>query len=279
MATSHTEDARLVAPKTVVHWYSMDVRHVRWRGLMWALLIALLVASVNISPLWRLCWRYPIYSAWNYATTADTHGRKVAAWRWVEGREIRIYQLPDIRRKCTAQIEAGVLSLLHDAGLQIKVKVLPMPASVYAAYKSSIVEQAVNGIRQPCVSFEKLSSHLVELRNGDPHADMLIVNLPIAETTWAFGMSEFSCGTCVLEDSCVNFHLGKHEACHLVGYMKHDDFPLFVLGYPWEGNPYTRDTLMMLYGTDTKLSPRAHDALQAFWQAMEQRLGEKFLMQ
>jgi hypothetical protein len=90
-------------------------------------------------------------------------------------------------------------------------------------------------------------------------------------------MGDFNAGLSVLESGFVDRHLDKHEACHLLGYMRHDDFPLFVVGYPWEGSPWTRDTLMVLNGVNETLSPRSRDAMHYFWLGMEKRLQMKFL--
>lgn len=54
--------------------------------------------------------------------------------------------------------------------------------------------------------------------------------------------------------------------------------PLFVIGYPWEGDPWTRDTLMLLLSESDALSPpRAHDAIHYFWRGLEKRTKQRFL--
>ena len=105
---------------------------------------------------------------------------------------------------------------------------------------------------------------------------MLIVDDPIAETTWAHGMSMFSRGLVILERGNVSRQLGEHESAHLMGYMMHDTFPLFIIGYPWEDWPWRRDTLMVLYGNSEQLSPRCREALQYFWRGMEKRTGKSY---
>jgi len=123
-----------------------------------------------------------------------------------------------------------------------------------------------------------LSSRLIGLREDDPHADVLIVDVPIAESDWAFGMASFTSGVALIGPAGQNAHVAKHETGHLVGYMKHDSWPLFVFGYGGEGWPWERDTLMMLLSNNSQLSPRARDAIRAFWRRLEERTGNKHLI-
>ena len=281
-ATIEAESTGSASETPAVPWYSRKYNYLKSWKLLLVLLFAFICITNNIAPIWRLCWRYPIYSKVNFAQTTDTHGQKVDAWRWVVSREIRVYQLPQIITDCTTQVADGERALIHDAGLSFTVKVLPMPPSILQAYQASMVTQEVNGLRTPCIDFDKLTARLVELRQGDPHADVLIINIPVADNTWVLGYTDFNHGLCLIEQidgsqPGLLYHLGKHEVCHLLGYMRHDDYPFFVFGYRGEGNPYTRDTLMMISGQNNMLSPRAKDALHAFWQGMETRMGEKFL--
>jgi hypothetical protein len=259
-------------------WYSLDPRTLSRSGLVRAILIALVLASFSVTPLWRFLWYHRVYAFRNFVKVKDTQGRRVEAWRWIEGREIRIYQMPGISPGEVEEIAAGTRDLLGEVGLSFKVTVEPVPEKVLAAYQASLVEKSVQDQPTRCISFDALAAHLIEARSGDPHADMLIVDDPIAETPWAHGMSVFSDGLVVLERSNVTRQLGKHETGHLMGYMMHDTFPLFVIGYPWEGSPWSRDTLMVLYGSSDQLSPRARDALYYFWRGLERRTGESYLI-
>jgi len=273
------EDTTMASPEeattqTKEPWYSMNPR-VALRS-KWVLAV-LLLALFSIVPLWRLGWYFPIYAARNFLPVRDAHGHWQKAWRWVTGKEIRVYVAPGVRPKQAEIIADGARALMHDADLDFTVNVLPLPANVREAYEASLVDKTVNGTRQRCIDFGKLESHLIELHAGDPHADMLVVKEPLADCWWAHGMATFTSGVGVLEDNNVDFHLGKHESCHLVGYLYHDSLPAFVIGYPWEGFPWNRDTLMMLYSPSTTLSPRAHDALRYFWRGMEHRMKRKFL--
>jgi hypothetical protein len=152
-----------------------------------------------------------------------------------------------------------------------------MPPAILSAYQQSLLSQQVYGRSRKCVNFAKLESQLIELRRGDPHADMLVVNTPLAGIAWAHGMATFTSGVGVFEEDNVSFHLGKHETGYLLGYLYHDSYPLYVLGYPWEGTPWGRDNLMMLYGVNCELSPRWRDALRYFWRGLERRSGKKYL--
>lgn len=244
------------------------------KGLLIALAIGLLLVSFSISPLWRLFWYWPVYSAFNCVKIKDDGGTKREAWRWVEGRTVRIYQHPEVRGERTADALKGVQALLDDAGLAFQVDVLPMPADIVKAYRSSLVEtEDHNGTPATCLSFRRLQAKLISLRRDDPRADILIINHQISESPWAFAMASFQGGIILMTAEHADFHTAKHETGHLMGYMMHDSFPLFVIGYPWEGMPSKRDTLMMLLSGNDKLSPRARDALRSFWRGMESKTG------
>jgi hypothetical protein len=259
-------------------WYSLNPRVLSHSRLLRGVLIGLVLASVSITSLWRLLWYYPVYSNRNFAGVTDAQGKRVEAWRWVEGKEIRIYALPGIKPALAKEAAAGVREMLHDTRLNLQVVICPASKEVLSAYQASLEKKDVNGQQTQCVSFDKLAAHLVELRGEQPHADVLIVDKPIAEYWWAHGMSVFSKGLVVLEVDSLDARLAKHESAHLLGYMMHDSFPLFVLGYPWEGWPTNRNTLMMLYSSSNDLSPRARDAIHSFWSGLEKRTGKKYLL-
>jgi len=258
-------------------WYALDLRRLLLKRILPIVLIALVVISFSIVPLWRLCWYFPIYSARNFSPVADTRGQKQSAWRWVVGKEIRVYTLTPTNTHQAETIAQGVRALLRDSGLDFTVKVRPIPREVLDAYNASLLKTPVEGAERECVSFAKLESRLIELHAGDLHADILVVNRPIAECWWAHGMATFNSGLALLEEEYVSPQLGKHESCHLLGYQMHDDFPLYVLGYRGEAHPWNRDTLMMLLGNSDTLSERDFDALHYFWRSMEKRLNIPFL--
>lgn len=247
------------------------------RRLLVLILVAVCLPSFSVAPLWRLLWRWPVYSAGNRLAVRDTRGVKRPAWRWIEGRAIRVYVLPHLRETDAIAAAEDMRSLLQDAGLDLSVEARAMPPELLEAWRASLREKTLDGRRVTHVSFRALESRLCELRDGDPHADVFVVDVPVEECEWAQGMASFRSGLCFLQRANLNRHLARHEVCHLVGYMQHDNFPIFVLGYPWEGWPWQRNTLMMLLGTEDRLSPRARDALHAFWRGMENRTGRKFI--
>lgn len=273
---AETTPVPAVEPPKRYPWYSLNPRSIRKSALMRAVLVGLLLASVSIVPVWRLLWYRHVYALQNFQPVTDIHGRKRQAWRWSTSREIRVYQLPGIRAGQAEVIADGVRALLYDAGLRFTVRVRPLPKPIFDAYRASLTRQKVNGQITTCVRFDELESRLVALRDGDPHADMLVVDAPIAECWWAHGMATFSSGLSLLEADSIDHHLGKHESAHLLGYMYHDTYPLWVLGYRGEGN-LMRDTLMMINGSSDTLSPRARDALRAFWRGMERKTGKRYV--
>lgn len=274
---SHETEAAPAADEPKVPWYSLDPRTLKRSKLARAVLIGLLVAAFSVVPLWRMLWYYHVYTIGVFWPVTDVHGQRQQAWRWVEGKEIRVYALPNVGDDKAEEIAVGVRELLDDVGLDFTVKVLPMPAKVLTAYQQSLVTKKVQGTPTSCVDFGKLETRLIALRANDPHADMLVVDAPLAEAWWAHGMATFTTGTGVMERDQVSVHLGKHESGHLMGYLYHDSIPLFVIGYPWEGLPTSRDSLMMLYGESNEISPRARDALRYFWRGMERTNGGHYL--
>ncbi|HEY3417719.1 MAG TPA: hypothetical protein VGM23_12620, partial [Armatimonadota bacterium] len=113
----------------------------------------------------------------------------------------------------------------------------------------------------------------MELRlddRGMRYGEMVVVAAPFTDPSWAHGISVFSTGVAVLQDNYGDVSLGRHEGAHLIGYDYHDDQPWYILGYAEDSVPLRRDTLMMLMPTENQeLSPRARDALLAFWHSLE----------
>lgn len=253
-------------------WYRLSLRQ-----FLCCFLIALVIVSVNISPVWRLMWYWPVLSGVNFSRVRTPDGKRVEAWRWVEDGVIRVQYL-DPRDERSAEIVAeGVRDLLRETGLALTVEVRPASEDVKRAHDACLIPSPSGASAERAISFLQMQSRMAALRSGDPHADVLIVPDPIHETGWAFGMADFHAGLCLIRSSGADQHTGKHEAGHLIGYMMHDSLPLFVIGYPWEGWPWSRNTLMVLKSTDSSLSPRARDALRSFWRRLERRTGRRFL--
>ena len=195
--------------------------------LLLILLAALLLVSFDIAPLWRTLWRWHVYGFFNCAAMKDAHGQKREAWRWVEGRAIRVYGLPGVRPAAVEQVAEGVRELLRDAALDFTVEVRPIPPQILDACRASTVKRGALSF----VSFRQMEKRLIELRDGDPHADVLVIDARIDETHWAYGMATFTSGLILARSDMSTPHLGKHEAGHLMGYMRHDSQPVFVIGY------------------------------------------------
>ncbi len=264
------------APEARVSFFTLNPRKIGRSRLLRALLIGLVIVTISCVPVWRLGWYYPLYSMRAFFPVLDTRWHPRAAWHWIDGREIRIYGAPEVGSGEVEEIRQGVQALVDDLKLDFTVRVLPMPPAVLKAYRQSLLPRKDISLAAADISFARLESRLIELRAGDPHADMLVVNAPLKECGWAHGMATFTSGVAVLEASNACFHLGKHETGHLLGYLYHDNLPFCVIGYPWEGSLMTRDTLMMLYSPSCELSPRARDALTCFWQGLEHRSGKPF---
>ncbi len=276
-----TDEPREPAPAALekLSFFELNPKKIGRTRLIRTLAFALCIVCFSIAPLWRLFWYLPVYSAKCFFPTLDTRNCPRAAWHWVDGKEIRLYAGPGVNPRQADIIAEGVRAMVAEVGLDFTVTVIPLPADVRAAYEASLVPFTIQGRRVQAVNFSKLERRLIALRKGDPHADMIISKAPLAGrmTWWAHGMATFTSGVGIFIDDNVNFHLGKHETGHLLGYLFHDDLPLYVFGYPWEGIPGRRDTLMVLQGNSNVLSPRTRDALHYFWRGLEDRSGKKFL--
>lgn len=257
-----------------ISFFALDPRKIGRSRLVRALAIGLCIVSFSIVPLWRLFWYFPLYGATDFLPTRDVHGRFRAAWHWIDGKAIRIYPAPGVDMKDARIIEVGVREMMDEVPLDFTVTAMPMPPEVLKAYQESLITRK-NG--EKMISYNRLRARLVTLREGDPHADMIISPHPMTECSWAHGMASFTSGVGVIVEGFVNEHLGKHESCHLIGYHYHDSLPLIIIGYPWEGLPWKRDTLMVLHDGNNELSPRARDALRYFWRGLERRSGKRFL--
>lgn len=272
-----TEEPREPAAPKTVSFFELNPKKIGRTRLTRTLLFALLIVSISITPLWRLFWYWPVYSAKCYTPVLDTRNHLRAAWHWVDGREIRVYAGPGVNPRQAVVIAQGAQAMVDDIGLDMHVVVKPLPEAMRDAYQQSLVTKKIQGKMQTAIDFNKLERRLIEMRAGDPHADMIVSTAPIAECWWAHGMATFTSGLAILNNDNVNYHLGKHETGHLIGYLFHDDLPLFVIGYPWEGLPGRRDTLMVLLSNSNDLSPRARDALHYFWRGLEGRAKKRFL--
>ena len=192
------------------------------------------------------------------------------------------------------EVARGVRAMVEEIGLDFTVTVRPLPEPLARAYADSLVTPRSRKSGQPerYISFTRLEKQVIAMHARDPHADVLVTEEPMRECWWAHGMASFNSGFAICLSQHASFHLGKHETGHLLGYLFHDNLPLFILGYPWEGMPMPlygldgkpitgpfgeRNSLMMLYSDSNDLSPRARDALHFFWRGLEDREKMRFL--
>ncbi len=72
----------------------MNPRHIRVRHILIPVAIFLLLSLCNEKHLWQWSWQSGYHAYLNCSPIVDARGHRVAAWRWVEGREIRLYTSP-----------------------------------------------------------------------------------------------------------------------------------------------------------------------------------------
>ncbi len=247
----------------------------RARDFVWPLLVLLLALSVSEKHLWQANWRGGLSARYNCRTVSDTAGRRLAAWRWVEGREIRIYfpyLVPEWNRR---EIIAGVEGVVRDLGLELRVCPLPKTYRISCALEAST--QRVDGVAH--LDTERLCQALLATRDGR-HAEIIIAPGILDGSPETQGVGYFAYGVVVLNQLAANGLLARHETGHLLGYHLHDNWPFIVAGYrsPWQpGHGPTRGrSLMMPELGESALSPRSRDALVSFWQGLEARTGQAF---
>lgn len=241
--------------------------------LMGLLAVVLCLVTLSAVPIWRLCWYYPLYVATDFLPVRDINGHRQSSWHWIDGKEIRIYTRPGLTERQADAVRAGVQAMVDEVPLAFTVRLIPMSNELQQAYRQSLITRH----HQTLISFNQLAARVITLRQGDPHADIFVIDEPIDECYWARGMTSFTHGLAVLERKNVDLHLAKHETCHLLGYHYHDSLPLYIFGYREGAIPWQRKTLMLLYGGNDHLSDRASDALRYFWRGMERRSGKRFM--
>jgi hypothetical protein len=257
-------------------WYTLDPRAIKQSRLLRAILVALVLANFQIAPVWRLLWHYDIPN--RVIGLVHARGLPEDASRWPEGKAIYVYQLPFLPEGRAEIAAKGVRALVEEAGLDFRVEVRPMTEEMMEAYDRTAETVEVPAGEEPLLDVRKLEKELVALRGDNQHADVLVMNVLMADAEWAVGKANCFSGVAVLHFDGLNESLAKHEACHLMGYSLHDRMPLFILGYGWEGWPWRRTTLMGLTSLSDDLSPRARDALRSYWAGMEKRTGRRYLI-
>jgi hypothetical protein len=254
-----------------VPWYSLDPRQIQvgrvGRALLAVVAIFLALTSFSVKPLWRWGWRIPIYCCLQMYPVESAAGVTFPAGAWRKSKRILVYAAPDAKPKAADEAAAGLQSLVDELGLAIAVERVPIPVDALRSLKAS----GWNPSGGP-LDFDAFAARRLDDRGGR-YAEMLIIDKPFVDPSWAWGLSDYSSGVTALQEAHADHALGRHEGAHLLGYDKHDSFPLFVFGYPDEGwIPEDRNTLMMLLPKESaELSGRARDALLNFWRGMERR--------
>ncbi|MBI3922977.1 MAG: hypothetical protein HY318_16265 [Armatimonadetes bacterium] len=235
------------------------------------LLFFLLCLCFTVRPVWEWSWRSGP-SAWiNRRPVKDDRGVKHEVWRWGEGREIWIYPEGEDAKSSLPDVTAGVKAAVHDAEVDLKVVTLSQPPDyTREAFSKALVQRK----GETCFDYWRYAKTLARVRT-EAHADVLVMNHSFRSPYWAHGMAVFDYGLAVVAGMWGDTHTAKHEAIHVLGYHMHDDFPLWVLGYPDEpwgcfltGRP-REEGLMVLLGKDDHLRQRTRAALREFWNVLQ----------
>lgn len=245
---------------------------------------------------WRESWRVfshfpPQHSMLragkvNYNVIID--GKTYEGWRWVEGKEIRVFTDGRVDERAVIPVVTGINELLNELNLDLKV-------SYYKSYAShpSVTEPVKLSMENGFLDADKLFEYFVaepwrSPPQGGQHADVLIANRPLKVGGENFGESVFYYGSSVLSltDGTNNpkdkrnrqerylydlvRRIAKHEAGHLLGYDRHHE-TVNVSGYaePADCAMYWRCS------TDVFCS-KCKDALLGMWEGLEQKTGMSF---
>jgi len=255
-----------------IPWYSLNPRHIRVRRILLPLAILLLLSLCNEKHLWQWAWRDGYHAGFNCQPVVDARGRNIEAWRWVEGKTIRIYTSPYLATGHVRLAAASMRSLVADLGLDVNIELLPLPKRVEDALARST---SMRGHTR-WLSFDRLCRELVATRDG-AYAEMVYVPEMIDSSPDVTGAAVFKYGVGVLNARQATSFTARHETAHLLGYHMHDTWPLIVLGYSnpqwaiYQHDHHASEPLMMPNDTGDELSPRSRDALICFWHGLERR--------
>ena len=265
-------------------WYTLNPRSIRARHILPVIAIFLLCLLVNEKHVWQWDWEGGIHALYNCHAVRDSAGRSVDAWRWVEGREIRVYYPPTMRAKTARFAAYNIAQLTRELGLSLTVHALPAPARVSAALARGTEQH--DGVAT--VNFDRFSREMLTGRDGR-YAEMVFAPVQIDGSADVVGAAVFNTGVSLIDPRRATASTARHEATHLLGYHMHDTWPLIVFGYP---NPsraryqlhFERDlqhgddnpTLMTEGDGGYDLSDRAKDAVIHFWRGLERRTGQRY---
>ncbi|MBI2558650.1 hypothetical protein HYW20_04975 [Candidatus Woesearchaeota archaeon] len=198
------------------------------------------------------------------------------AYEWINGREIRVFRMPDVNERVAQYVIQGVNDIVNEVGLNLQIK-------YFGAHPTSI--EQVKQATQPDgrLSGDTLSKILVveywrnPAQGGSPHADIVIVNQYIVLGNENWGQSEFNKGYSILavpnrRQQSLDFirNVAKHETGHLLGFQEHHDMS--------KVNEYKepRDCNMLWRSSTLYTCEKCLDALKYFWKGIEERTGKRF---
>lgn len=262
-----------------VPWYSLNPKHLRFSKFTWRFIgvagVIILFSLVSIKPLWIWGWRSHLYCLAQLKPVTSASGKTFKSGAWAKSKRIVVYGAQGMDEGRIELAFVGMRDIVNELGLDFTVEIIPLPKDAEASIKASIVRNP-NGTES--FDFDAFVERRLDDR-GDRYGEMAVVDCEFADPSWAYGLTSFADGVCVLQQPMVNDDsLGRHEGTHLLGYDKHDDRPFYVFGYREHLIPSERNTLMMLMPKESSaLSPRARDAVSNFWKGMERMSGRKYL--
>ncbi len=153
-----------------IPWYTLNPRHIRLRRIFLPILVFLLLYPCSEKHYWRWAWQHGYHAYLNCRPVVDAQGHRLEAWRWVEGKEIRLYTSSYLPTSHVRLDAASMQELIDGLGLDLTVRIMPKPERVTQAIAGSM--QHKNGSSP--VSFSLLCQHLAATRDGR-YAEMVYV--------------------------------------------------------------------------------------------------------
>ncbi|HOF87300.1 MAG TPA: hypothetical protein PLZ36_04215 [Armatimonadota bacterium] len=260
-----------------VPWYTVNPRHLRFSKFTWWVIglgfPLILLFTVSIKPLWCWGWHAPFYSYAHFLPVADAAGRRHRGGEWVRAKEIIVYGMPGTDPRDVQITADGLQDLVNELNLDFTVRLVEAPPKAVESWRAALTPGAGGEKRFNMDRFEARRLAERQMQYGE----MVLIDAEFTNPTWAWGLSSFRSGISVVRAPHCGIALSRHEGAHLLGYDRHDDMPLYIIGYREGAIPALRDTLMMLKPTSSMaLSDRAFDALHAFWLGLEDRHGTQY---
>ncbi|MHB9025024.1 MAG: hypothetical protein ACYC7E_12780 [Armatimonadota bacterium] len=274
MQTVQRQQGSRMAPP----WYSLDPRSIRASHVLLPILIFFLLVMFSEKHVWQWNWTSGLHAAFNCRHVTGVDGQRYDAWRWVEGREIRVYVTGDKSRKACRTLAYAMQQVSDELGLTLQVSTLPASPRITAALAHST--KIVQGKRQ--LNFTTLCRELVSTRQGE-YAEVVFTPDTIGAGADVVGSALFTYGVAVLDARRATVSTARHEMGHLLGYHLHDTLPFAVFGYPiyfthLQHNQRSPRPLMTSWDDGYALSARSRDALVCFWRGLEQRTTRRYFI-